>query len=326
MGWFEGLILGLVLSALALWLGIFRLVPTRAGRRQLVALLLTRFRPSAPQLPPAPEPERDPEPLVGNVKRVPEEMDVPPDETARYQFPPMQAPKTRFEDFNRRLIVFTLGTSSLKSDRLPPRNYDDYPLRITCALTDLERAIKTQLRCTYPVIIDRNGQFAAASRTLELYPGYETPLITRYLNMKEHDRPVVISYAKEPPDWKTQMLELRRYGFQPALVPLSYLSPYIDDNLDFVFRELTGPSEDWMWFSLARMRLHSHNLNKPIEESKAVIAKFVNRNRFARLWELREDFEALPPSDQTSETEDSPPVPDAVSIQEDKQSERGGQP
>ena len=73
---------------------------------------------------------------------------------------PLAAAETRFEDFNRRLIVGDAFRAGSASDGLPPRAFNDFPVRFGCDGDEWRAIVRRELRPSYPVIIDWSGMFA----------------------------------------------------------------------------------------------------------------------------------------------------------------------
>ncbi|KAA0069970.1 hypothetical protein [Tardiphaga sp. P9-11] len=319
MDWLVWMLVGAIVFGALVFFGVRKLVPDDVKRQELLTILLASFR-TSPPIPPAaaptePIPELDI--LQGNVRPVLDEWDndelKKPDLEHAFIFPNKRAePVTRFEDLNRRLIVFTPGSKPLRNEKLPPRNIDDYPMKVACTPQSMQEIIAAQLRCAYPVIIDRSGHFAEASRTLEHNPAHVTPLLKHYLRISEDQRPVIISYAKTDNNNASAGLTLIRYGFEPLYVPFTSLNLYVDDNLTFLLEAFLGEPDPWMWFSIARMRANSYDKNKPLEEAKAELATFLHRNRFVRLWGLRDtsDDQAKLEDPENSQGPSGAPSPD----------------
>lgn len=304
----------LVLAAVGLCLALaYRLLLVAPEDREAFwLLLLKRFRrapasapeplpaPPPPPPPSSPPPEPEPEPEIGNVRPDKSEWDKPPELANAYLFPQRMPPVTRYEDLNRRLFVFTPGTNELKGGKLPVRSIDDHPIAISCTSPSLMRAVKSQLRCAYPVIIDPLGWFAKASRTLERNPYGTSPLIEAYLAIPESARPVVISNAQAAESAKS--LVFSRYQFKDLHLNVEFLEPYAEQSVAYVFQQFLKERDEWLWFSPARLRHHVTELNRPMEEAKARLQEVLSTNNFALLWKLRLDQQSqIPPSQSVTD-------------------------
>lgn len=302
MDWLGWMVAGAGLLGVVGYVALRKMVPDAAVRRQLWNILLAKFRqaPVEEAIDVESDHPDDKAAEPGNVKPVPAEAGVEPDKDLAYAFPSkLRPPVTRFEDLNRRLIVFGPSAATLEKGKLPKRAPDDFPLRVTCSTGELADAIAKELRPYYRVIIDRHGQFAEASRILELNPTYQSTLISQYLKIPENDRPVVVSQVKADSTAGVPGFVFQRYGYESLFVAASALNFYYEDSLSYLFDAFLSEDSDniWQWFSVARLRAHTFEKNKPLEEAKAEIAKQLYRNRFATLWNMRFDPEEAKPSD-----------------------------
>lgn len=252
---------------------------------------------------PAPVPEL-PAPGFGNIRPVPgEETDLQEFGPEIHEFPDMPTPETRFEDLNRRLFVKDSGPAS---DHWPSTTVDDFPTRLhvgseTVAL-DL---VRKHLRPRYPVIVDFYGHWSRASRLLEQDPDYTDDFVEPWLAIPETLRPVVVSVqlASEA----KRRLVLMRYGFEDFNLTLTDMRFHVGACLALTLDTFTGPREDWMWYSVARMRqtvIRTHqererereltNLATFLTEQVAQAeAEIKHRNRFLELWKNRADLPRL---------------------------------
>lgn len=307
---------GMAGTALAAFLAYRFLLRTDEDREAFWLLLGKRFRPPplvlpplpatepapAPAPPPKPEPVPEPEPEVGNVKPEKSEWGTEPETSKAYVFPERTPAVTRYEDLNRRLIVLTESSTVMHSWSLPLRALDDHPVHVSCTVRTMHQAIKNELRCAYPVIIDPLGWFAAASRELERNPYFNNSLVQAYLSIPEQRRPVVVSHAK--PLEKANKLGFLRYEFQDYSLDVSFLNPHSEQSIAYVFEQFLQPRDVWLWFSPARLRKHITDLNRPLVEAKSLLQQVLTTNNFAMLWKLRQDQppETLPPPTEIPQT------------------------
>lgn len=276
--------------------------------KQLVRRYLLNEKPVQPVVevaPPPPPPPPPPLPPIGegNVREVPEEMDVTPPETDDlHVFPDRLPPKTRFEEFNWRLFTYQLAESGGK---WPDTLTDDFATQIRVkSEQELILHIRKRLRPRYPVILDRRGWWTNASRNLEMDPDYEDQFTAVYFALPPEQRPVVVS-ASQLSD--TGALTLFRYGFEPFHLFESHLKPFTRDALSFVLASFVGERPEWKWFSIARMRhkvVKSNRtaalMNRVMERLDAEKKRIAHENRFTALWATverpQQALEATPPS------------------------------
>lgn len=277
--WGFGAVLIVLLAAAVWW----------AGARRL--RLQREAEPPPPAPPPPPEPLPVLQPLFGNIEPVDGETD--PDLRQADEFPPANPPYTRFEDLNWRLIIFDPAQGANAS--WPIRTFNDFPLRFCGSATSLLEHTRARLRPRYPVILDWDGHWFNASAQLERNPNQRSPLIDAYLGLAAGQRPVVISRRPQADAKPTGMLRCMRYGFKDYDFPLDVLQPYPADALAYLFAALTGPPQDWLWFSVARLRHDVLTANHREEELRTRLEEEITRqaavaheNRFAVLWGLRE--------------------------------------
>ncbi|WP_018391349.1 hypothetical protein [Ancylobacter sp. FA202] len=240
-------------------------------------------------------------PLFGNIEPV--DGEIAPDLRGADEFPPANPAYTRFEDMNWRLILFDPSPGA--DEPWPIRLFNDFPLRYRGSSTKLLEQVHARLRPRYPIILDWDGHWASASAQLERNPSLRSPLIDAYLGLDPEQRPIVISRPPRPDIKQTGVFRCMRYGFKDFDFPLDVLQPYPADALGYLFAALTGPPQDWLWFSVARLRHDvlaanqaQEALRTKLEDEITQQAAIAHENRFAVLWGLRE----APREDAVSET------------------------
>ncbi|KQZ99804.1 hypothetical protein ASD74_23875 [Rhizobium sp. Root564] len=198
------------------------------------------------------EPERAielPPPDYGNIRPLlGEELD--PDEFGPliHEFPEIRDPATRFEDFNRRLFL----VSTEKQQSWSNTTEDDFATKVSgFTIVELLKEIRIRLRPRYPVIVDTYGYWGNASRNLEHNPDYTDDIVETYLAIPEDVRPVVVSF---PLGSKDSYFMFIRYGFADFYLRLSTMQPHQKSCLELVLAKIREPREEWLWFSVARMR------------------------------------------------------------------------
>lgn len=285
------LVLGAVGTAVIAFFAYQWLLPTPQEKEALWRLLTKRFQASSrpvpiePTLQPAPPLPPPPEPEIGNVRPNKAEWGQLSDLTQAYSFPSRPPPVTRYEDLNRRLFVFTEAAKPLPNAKLPLRAIDDHATAITCSAGGLAKAVQVELRCAYPVIIDRAGWFASASRTLEHNPNAANALVDIYLRIPEERRPVIVSFAVG--DKSQNAFTLCRHQFEDLRFETRFLTPYLEQSFSYLLEQFLQERTTWLWFSAARLRAHVANLNKAPEEARARLESVLQTNNFALLWNLR---------------------------------------
>lgn len=235
----------------------------------IVASYQKRHKPAEPE--PEPEPEQPaaesviapPPPDYGNIRPVVGEETDPevlgPD---IHDFPDMPPPATRYEDFNRRLFI--VSPQVPESTPWPKTTADDFPTKLPkTAIPELLYSIRRRLRPQYPVIYDGYGYWAQASYQLEQNPFYTDDFVEAYLAIPEGQRPVVVSVATYD---RNGHFRFMRYGFVDYVLTTDRLRLYVQDCLRLIMAAMIGPREDWLWFSVARMR---QTVIRAAEESAA---------------------------------------------------------
>ena len=259
--------------------------------------------------PPVPQPASDEKEVIaggttpGNVPRQPSETGKQPPEKGRHSFPDTPEPATRFEDFNR--LLFTYVRSEER--RWDPTRVSDFPTRITGEEDWLVDEIKKRLRPARPVLVDPFGLWANASEQLEMDPASDNPIISAYLALPIEIRPIVVSYwqalggkTNPPPD----AFICHRYGFVDLRFNRKFADDYPADVLQGLMEAMTGPEEEWETFSAARLRKSVLETNREEESHRQAMAAYRHKNRFAALWNLRDDDLAGEETDaDKSETE-----------------------
>ena len=241
----------------------------------------------------------DEEPEIGNVKPRAREWDQPIQPTDGYEFPDRPTPVTRYEDFNRRLIVYAGEMVELPGGRLPLRAFNDHPCEISCSATSAMAAAEKELRPSFPVIHDCMGLFSSISLRLERDPYYRDAITDSYLAIPEASRPVVISAQK--PDDKLKVLTFLRYGFEDFSLPSSFLNPYPEQSLSYIYSQFIGDRELWLWFSPARLRKHVTDevahaefirqqslRNQSTQTVRSRLMEVLLTNDYSSLWNLRD--------------------------------------
>lgn len=279
----------LAIQAALVW-GLY----SSAQRAELWRLIVRRWRrPPPPPVAPTPPPAqpRDLAPLFGNIPLVAAETE--PDLTEADEFPALVSVVTRFEELNWRLIIFdeTVGSNA----DWPIRTFNDFPLTFRGSADQLQRHARKRLRPRYPVIIDWDGYWHGASVQLERNPNLQLPLLEAYLGLEPELRPVIISRIRKPNVPLEGVLQCLRYGFTDYRFPLDATSPYARDALTYLLDRLAGPHEEWLWFSVARLRASVIAVNEADETLRAHLqeeaeqnAAIQYENRFAALWKLRD--------------------------------------
>lgn len=297
MGEHQMLFLGAA-GVLAAQVALFWFFYKPAQRAELWQLLVRRWRPPPPpppEPPPAPPPPPAPlqelAPLFGNIPLIPSETEPELGETD--EFPAPMPPATRYEDLNWRLILF--DETDAADAPWPIRPFNDYPMLFRGSARQLNHHVRTRLRPRYPVIVDWDGDWYQASTQLERTPTLQLPLLDAYLGLAPEQRPVIISRIPKPNVQRANILHCLRYGFADYRFPLDAIPPYPRDALACLLDCLTGPHEEWLWFSVARMRATVIAANEAAEalltqlqEEAEQHAAIQHENRFAALWKLRE--------------------------------------
>lgn len=274
-----------------------------------------------PEPGPESEPEPEPEPLVelpppdyGNIRPVlGEEIDPEEFGPEIHEFPEVREAATRFEDFNRRLFIASVVFKDVEAEWTKTTTDDFATVLKGFSLTRLTEEIRTRLRPRYPVILDTYGYWAAASRNLEMDPDYRDEIVDAYLAIPEEERPVVVSVSATNRDGT---LIFMRYGFENFTLRFVTLHPHIRTGLAHALDTLRGPRENWLWFSVARLRQYAvrADAEKRLEleaaaylESQTEQARreSEDRNRFVKLFKHRIDQQALTllPADAAAATD-----------------------
>ncbi|MFB2553790.1 hypothetical protein [Ensifer soli] len=282
--------------------------------------------PAAPEPDVEPEPEPEPEPVIeihppdfGNIRPVRgEEKDPTSYGPDVHDFPEMGTPATCYEDFNRKLFI--VFPASRKSGVWPNTTSDDFPTKIKdISLDALKEEIRLRLRPRYPVILDTYGHWSSASYQLEQNPDYTDEFVSSYLAIPEARRPVVVSVW--PPE-KDGSFTFIRYGFEDYTLTLASMRFHLRPCLVLLMRTMTGPRDQWLWLSVARMRQtvirafqadearKRENQATSYLEQQTLRAKqeAEHRNRFIALWNNRVTENGKPaeggalPAPETSRT------------------------
>ncbi|WP_132665631.1 hypothetical protein [Rhizobium sp. PP-CC-3G-465] len=260
-------------------------------------------------------------PDYGNIRPVwGEETDPTEFSSEVHEFPEYRPPVTRFEDFNRRLFILHPGTNA--KEAWPNTTTDDYPTKIhNVSSSAVVAQIRLRLRPRYTVLFDAYGHWAYASRQLEQNPDYTDEYVETYLAMPEAERPVVVSVHTADKDGRFIFM---RYGFENFPITHYGLRFHLKACLIALFKALTGPREQWLWFSVARMRQTviwtfqldeaqrlANEANSYLEQ-QAIQAKKDNeeKNRFLALWQHRIQFDAERAAPDTLPPSDAPTTPE----------------
>ncbi|MFO0406410.1 MAG: hypothetical protein ACK50Q_08515, partial [Labrys sp. (in: a-proteobacteria)] len=252
----------IVLSAIATIVGLAFLLGVE-GRAALVEPLLKRFGlwspppppPPPPPLPPPPPPPPPPEPeiLYGNIPPIPEEREKEPDASNVFPFPEKNTPTLKYADLNTRLFIVSFDQHSGRRNLKVLRVCDE-PERHRGNDAFVEDLIRHQLRPKYKTIHDPSGLFAQHSAWLERNPFGDSELLEAYLAIPRDDRPVVVSQVGGVDRANQKMFVFHRYGFQPFVVPFSFLGPNEKTSYRHLFHAFLADDVTWSNFSLARLR------------------------------------------------------------------------
>jgi hypothetical protein len=258
--------------------------------------------PVTPVLKPKIEVKPDPVPEIpdadyGNIRpRKGEDVDPDPATFGEeiYDFLEQKPPVTRFDDFNRRLLVYSLVANE-KDSRWPKPTTDDFPTFVSGSQEAIiENRVRGKLRPRFPVIYDGYGHWSEASRQLELDPDFSNNFVAAYLSIPEAQRPIVISAQTYNPNGK---LLCMRYGFEDLEVVHDHLRLHVEACLKTIMATMVEPRETWLWFSIARMRktvvetAKANEVRQRESEAAAYIEEETNKARQAQ--EAQNRFVAL---------------------------------
>jgi len=239
----------------------------------------------------------------GNVPRVKVEVGKEPPSTNIHAFPEMREPVTRFEEFNAKLFVFTASETRRWDASLD----NDFSTELTGERAWVQEEIKKRLRPKFPVLYDPFGLWAKASTNLELDPHHNDPTVTAYLQFPREKRPVIVSEVRHEASAAKKdnpKFVLYRYGFVDYEFDRKFLDDYPSDLIHGLLKAFSGSDEEWESFSPARLRKDVLEANREEEEHRQAMASHQHANRFAALWQLREE-----------ETDESDPEAEEVAAQ-----------
>ncbi len=229
----------------------------------------------------------------GNVPRLKAELGKEPATKGVHIFPHPREPVTRFEEFNARLFLYE-GAETPRWDKSLD---NDFTTRVSGELSWLDSEIKKRLRPKYTVLYDPFGLWATVSKQLEMDPHFDDPIASAYLSLSRDKRPVVISKTGDAPrsDATTKKqpeptkFKLYRYGFTDYRFDRKFLEDYPTDLLTGLLQALSGPEDEWEAFSPARLRSAVLEENREEEAHRQAMASHQHANRFAALWDLRDE-------------------------------------
>tara|TARA_A100001391_G_scaffold204325_1_gene199593 strand:+ start:700 stop:1623 length:924 start_codon:yes stop_codon:yes gene_type:complete len=269
------------------------------------------FDRSPPPPPPAPvEPVADvksksSEP--GNVPRVKDETGKEPDTEDVHEFPPAREAATRFEEFNAKLFLYQPSEDERRWDETAD---SDFATQVAGENHWVKAELKKRLRPAMPVIFDPFGLWARASGQLELDPHFDDPVVSAYLALDRSMRPAVVSRIPQEGDAQRKVqpiyFTLYRYGFIDYRFDRKFLEDYPADLLIGLLKAFSGPEDGWETFSPARLRKEVLEENREEEAHRQAMAAHQHANRFAALWELRDD--AADPADAADEETEAEPA------------------
>lgn len=269
--------------------------PIARWLRRTIELIIRRVRRDEEDTPePAAKTVHTSSSEPGNVPRIKSEMGKEPPTKDQHEFPAPREPITRFEEFNAKLFVYEISET-----RRWDRSLDnDFATRVSGEETWLISEIKRRLRPSHPVLFDPFGLWARASEQLELDPHYEDPIAAAYLSIDRANRPVVVSNANQQiaeqassksSDEKPKFVVLYRYGFVDYRFDRKFLEDYPADLVTGLLKALSGPEDGWVSFSPARLRSEVLEENREEEAHRQAMASHQHDNRFAVLWNLRDE-------------------------------------
>lgn len=190
----------------------------------------------------------------GNIPQIEAEAEEEPDLSGVYVFPNRAPPSIRYEDFNRRLVVYSLLEAHSISSDIAETCINDEPLRAAGSPEFLLRLARTQFRPAYPTLIDTFGHFATQSAQLEREPLFSGAGVKTVLDLPEEERPVIISVKGGAGTQLTPEFILMRHGFEDFHFDPRFLGDGLAGGLPILFRAFIGPPNEWMYFSRARLR------------------------------------------------------------------------
>tara|TARA_R110002073_G_scaffold8068_1_gene45128 strand:- start:27585 stop:28487 length:903 start_codon:yes stop_codon:yes gene_type:complete len=229
----------------------------------------------------------------GNVPRVKAEVGKEPPSTNLHVFPETREPVTRFEEFNAKLFTFTPSETRRWDASLD----NDFSTDLTGERAWVQEEIKKRLRPKFPVLYDPFGLWAKASINLELDPHHNDPTVIAYLQFPREKRPVIVSEVRHEASAAKKdnpKFVLYRYGFVDYEFDRKFLDDYPADLIHGLLKAFSGSDDEWESFSPARLRKDVLEANREEEEHRQAMASHQHANRFAALWQLREEETAEP--------------------------------